>query len=219
MLQGRQRRSLVLDIERGQSNAIEPLPWQTCTCIGGWHYDRRVYDRHGYKSAQTVVHMLVDIVSKNGNLLLSVPVRGNGTIDEQEQAIVEEIGRWMAQHGEGIYDTRPWAVFGEGPGMAAAPLSAQGFNEGKSAPLSAADVRFTAKDDAVYAFVLGWPATREITIAALGAAAGHLKKPVASVEFVGTGQPLAFTQSAAGLRVALPAAAPALPYAFALRVV
>jgi alpha-L-fucosidase len=218
MLQGRQRRSLVLDIERGQSNVIEPLPWQTCTCIGGWHYDRRIYDRHGYKSAQTVVHMLVDIVSKNGNLLLSVPVRGNGTIDEQEQAIVEEIGRWMAQHGEGIYDTRPWAVFGEGPGMVAAPLSAQGFNEGKSAPLSAADVRFTAKGDAVYAFVMGWPAGREITIAALGTAAGHLKKPVARVEFVGTGEALAFTQSDRGLRVTLPPAAPALPYAFALKV-
>ncbi|WP_082548213.1 alpha-L-fucosidase [Massilia sp. Root335] len=218
MLQGQQRRSLVLDIERGQSAAIDPLPWQTCTCIGGWHYARGIYDRHGYKSAQTVVHMLVDIVSKNGNLLLSVPVRGNGTIDEQEQAIVEEIGRWMARYGEGIYDTRPWAVFGEGPGMAAAPLTAQGFNEGKGAPLTAADVRFTAKGDTVYAFVMGWPAGREITIAALGTASGHLEKPVARVEFVGAGQALAFTQAADGLRVTLPPAAPALPYAFALKV-
>ena len=219
MLDERQRRSLVWDIERGQSNAIEPLPWQTCTCIGGWHYSRPEYERGAYKSAQTVVHMLVDIVSKNGNLLLSVPVRGNGTIDEKEQAIVEEIGRWMAVHGDAIYDTRPWAVFGEGPAQhRTAPLTDQGMNEGKNAPLTAADVRFTAKGDAVYAFVMGWPAGREIAIAAMGTAAGHLKKPVARVEFVGTGAPLAFRQAADGLKVTLPAAAPALPYAFALKV-
>jgi alpha-L-fucosidase len=102
-----QRRSLVWDIERGQSSRIEPLPWQTCTCIGNWHYDRRVYDNKAYKSARTVVHTLIDVVSKNGNLLLSVPVRGNGSIDEQEQAIVEEIGRWNVVNGEGIFDSRP----------------------------------------------------------------------------------------------------------------
>jgi alpha-L-fucosidase len=219
MLDERQRRSLVWDIERGQSNAIEPLPWQTCTCIGGWHYSRPEYERGAYKSAQTIVHMLVDIVSKNGNLLLSVPVRGNGTIDEKEQAIVEEIGRWMGTHGEAIYDTRPWTVFGEGPALArTAPLTDQGMNEGKSAPLTAADIRFTTKGDAVYAFVMGWPAGPEIGIAALGTAAGHLKKPVARVELVGTGAPLAFRQAADGLKVTLPSAPPALPYAFALKV-
>jgi alpha-L-fucosidase len=219
ILDERQRRSLVWDIERGQTDAIEPLPWQTCTCIGGWHYSRPGYERNEYKSAQTVVHMLVDIVSKNGNLLLSVPVRGNGTIDEKEQAIVEEIGRWMAVHGEAIYDTRPWAVFGEGPALhRTAPLTDQGMNEGKSAPLTAADIRFTAKGDAVYAFVMGWPAGREISITALGTAAGHLKKPVARVEFMGTGAALAFRQGQDGLKVTLPAAAPALPYAFALKV-
>jgi alpha-L-fucosidase len=219
MLDEKQRRSLVWDIERGQTNAIEPLPWQTCTCIGGWHYSRPEYQRGAYKSAQTVVHMLVDIVSKNGNLLLSVPVRGNGTIDEKEQAIVEEIGRWMAVHGEAIYDTRPWAVFGEGPALhRTAPLTDQGMNEGKSAPLTSADIRFTAKGDTVYAFVMGWPAGRDIGIAALGAAAGHLDKPVSRVEFVGTGAPLAFRQGADGLKVTLPATAPALPYAFALKV-
>ncbi|GJI95425.1 hypothetical protein RugamoR57_21430 [Duganella caerulea] len=86
ILNAQQRRSMVWDIERGQSHRIEPLPWQTCTCIGSWHYDRPLYERKGYKSAQTVVHTLIDVVSKNGNLLLSVPVRGNGTIDEQERS-------------------------------------------------------------------------------------------------------------------------------------
>jgi alpha-L-fucosidase len=110
-------------------------------------------------------------------------------------------------------------VFGEGPALhRTAPLTDQGMNEGKSAPLTAADIRFTAKGDAVYAFVMGWPAGREITIAALGTAAGHLKKPVARVEFVGSGAALAFRQAPDGLKVTLPAAKPALPYAFALKV-
>lgn len=215
-----QRKTMVWDIERGQSNAIEPLPWQTCTCIGSWHYDRRVYDNKGYKSAKTVVHTLIDVVSKNGNLLLSVPVRGNGTIDEQERAIVEEIGRWMAVNAEGIYDTRPWAVFGEGPVMEdAAPISAQGFNEGKNKPFTPADIRFTTKGDAVYAFVMGWPADGKVTIKTMRAGSAHLKRDISRVELVGGGDRLAFRQTGEGLQVTLPGAAPALPYAFALRIV
>ena len=214
-----QRRSMVWDIERGQSNKIEPLPWQTDTCIGGWHYDRRTYDRKGYKSAQTVVHTLIDVVSKNGNLLLSVPVRGNGTIDEQERAIVEEIGRWMAVNGEGIYDSRPWSTLGEGPVMeeAAAPLSGPGFNEGKGKPFSAADIRFTAGKDAVYAFVMGWPDNGTVTIKSMRAGGAHLKKAVSRVELLGGGT-LAFRQTEAGLQVTLPRERAALPYAIALKV-
>jgi alpha-L-fucosidase len=214
-----QRRSLVWDIERGQSSRIEPLPWQTCTCIGNWHYDRRVYDNHAYKSAQTVVHTLIDVVSKNGNLLLSVPVRGNGTIDEQEQAIVEEIGRWNAINGEGIFDSRPWSTFGEGPVMeaAAAPLSGPGFNEGKNKPFTSEDIRFTAGKDAVYAFVMGWPQSGQVTIRSMRAGGPHLAKPVARVELLG-GAALAFRQTPAGLQVTLPRERPALAYAFALKV-
>ena len=215
-----QRKTMVWDIERGQSNAIEALPWQTCTCIGSWHYDRPTYDRKGYKSAKTVVHTLIDVVSKNGNLLLSVPVRGNGTIDEQERAVVEEIGRWIALNGEGIYDTRPWAVFGEGPVMeTAAPISAQGFNEGKNQPFTPADIRFTAKGNAVYAFVMAWPADGKLLIKSMGVASPHLKQRIARVELVGRGAALPFEQTAEGLQLTLPAAAPALSYAVALKIV
>ncbi len=98
---------MVWDIERGQSNEIEPLPWQTDTCIGSWHYDRRIYDNKKYKSAKTVVHTLADVVSKNGNLLLSIPVKGNGAIDDLERAVVEELGGWMKLNSEAIYVTRP----------------------------------------------------------------------------------------------------------------
>ncbi|MFS2140481.1 alpha-L-fucosidase [Duganella sp. Dugasp56] len=215
-----QRQSMVMDIERGQSNRIEPLPWQTDTCIGSWHYDRRIYDNKGYKSAQTVVQTLIDVVSKNGNLLLSVPVRGNGTIDEQERAIVEEIGRWIAVNGEGIYDTRPWHVLGEGPVMeAVAPTEGAGFNEGKNRPFSAQDVRFTTKDGMVYAFVMGWPENGKVSIKSMASGGAYLKRRVARVELAGRGKPLAFRQDADGLHVTLPSEKPALPYAFALKVV
>jgi alpha-L-fucosidase len=153
-------------------------------------------------------------------LLLNIPVRGNGTIDDQEQAIVEEIGRWMAMNGEGIYDTRPWAVFGEGPVMEdAAPISAQGFNEGKNKPFTSKDIRFTAKGDAVYAFVMGLPEGSKVSIKAMRSGSPHLKKTVSRVEIVGRGNPLPFKQTADGLQVMLPADMPALSYAFALKIV
>ena len=74
-----------------------------------------IYERKAYKSAKTVIQTLVDIVSKNGNLLLNIPVRGDGSIDEIERGVVEDIGRWMQLNSESIYGTRPWKIFGEGP--------------------------------------------------------------------------------------------------------
>lgn len=214
-----QRHALVWDIERGQSQQIEPLPWQTCTCLGDWHYNRAVYDRQGYKSAQTVVHTLVDVVSKNGNLLLSVPVRGNGTIDEQERAIVQSIGTWLQANGESIYGTRPWRVLGEGPALAGtAPLSAQGFNEGKNKPLGAQDIRFVTKGEVLYATALGWPADGQLVIAALGEGNPLRPQPVRRVELLGHGQPLAFERTARGLRVSLPAQPPAAGLAYAFKI-
>ena len=79
-----QRKAMVWDIERGQANEIQPLPWQTDTCIGDWHYNRDVYNQDRYKTSKTVIQTLVDVVSKNGNLMLNIPVRGDGTIDEKE---------------------------------------------------------------------------------------------------------------------------------------
>jgi alpha-L-fucosidase len=219
ILDAQQRHSMVWDIERGQSNQIEPLPWQTCTCIGNWHYDRRVYDEKRYKSAKTVVHTLIDVVSKNGNLLLNIPVRGNGMIDEQERAIVEEIGQWIAMYGAGIYDSRPWSVFGEGPAMeAVAPMSGPGFNEGKNKPFTPADIRFTASDGAVHAFVMGWPENGTVSIKSMRSGSPHLKNRISRVELAGQEQALAFEQTADGLQVKLPPNAPALSYAFMLKI-
>src|SRR5688572_9195998 len=110
-----QRQAMVWDIERGVPATSLPLAWQTATCIGGWHYQRSLYDESKYKSAKTVVQMLADIVSKNGNLLLNIPVRGDGTIDDKEEAILEGNAAWMDVNKECIFDTRPWKFFGEGP--------------------------------------------------------------------------------------------------------
>ena len=111
ILDENQRKAMVWDIERGHSNDIEPLPWQADTCIGGWHYDRGIYNRDEYKTAKTVIQTLIDVVSKNGNLLLNVPVRGDGSIDEKERKVVEDIGQWVNINSESIFDTRPWKIF------------------------------------------------------------------------------------------------------------
>ncbi|WP_114791126.1 alpha-L-fucosidase [Niabella yanshanensis] len=216
-----QRKCLVWDIERGQSNAIEGLPWQTCTCIGSWHYNRDMYEKKKYKTAKTVIHTLADVVSKNGNLLLSVPVRGNGSIDDIERGVVEEIGQWMSMYGEAIYDTRPWRIYGEGPAMQEAiPLSGQGFNEGKGKPFTAADIRFTAKGDDLYAIVMGWPETNNLSIKSLKKGSEYLKKELSQITLVGSrGAALKFSVDEEGLQVQLPGEAPALPYAFVLKVV
>ena len=182
-----QKEAITWDIEKGQSPAIEPLPYQTDTCLGQWHYDQGVYERGDYKSAQTVVRMLIDIVSKNGNLLLNVPVKGDGTIDEKERKIVEEIGAWMKSNGEGIYGTRPWKVAGEGPQIEnPAPIRAQGFNEGQGPAATAADIRYMQKGDELFAFVLGTP-NGNLLLKSLAKSAGHLDREIARVEQLGDG--------------------------------
>ncbi|MEZ2336933.1 alpha-L-fucosidase [Mucilaginibacter sp. RCC_168] len=206
VLDEQQRKCMIWDIERGQSNQIEPFPWQTDTCIGSWHYDRRIFDNKGYKSAKTVVHTLVDIVSKNGNLLLNIPVRGDGTIDSEERTVVEGVGAWLQVNGEAIYGTRPWKIFGEGPAIeSAAPISAQGFNEGKGKPFGSEDIRFTTKGKTLYATILGWPAGNEAFVRKL--AKGNAIGNVSSVSLLGNDK-LSFEQGETGLKVKLPEQAP-----------
>jgi len=189
-----QRQCLVWDVERGACTDIQPQPWQTDTCIGSWHYDRGVYERNGYKTARTVIHMLVDIVSKNGNLLLNIPVRGDGSIDEKEEAILEDIAAWMDVNKECIFGTRPWKVFGEGPALeSVAALNAQGFNEGKGKPLTARDIRFTTKAGVLYAVAMGWP-TEPLYIKALGTGSRYLDKSIAGIELLGSQEPIRWSQ-------------------------
>jgi alpha-L-fucosidase len=220
ILDEHQRKAMVWDIERGQANEIQPLPWQTDTCIGGWHYERGIYERNGYKTAKTVIQTLVDIVSKNGNLMLNIPVRSDGTIDEKERKIVEEIGAWMKVNSESIYGTRPWTIFGEGPAQqAAAALSAQGFNEGKGKPFTHEDIRFATKGDALYATAMGWPENGKLVIKSLAKNSQYLPAAIQKVEWVATKQSLTFERNENGLIVSLPEnASKELSFANAIKV-
>ena len=158
------RAGVVEDIERGVATGIRPDPWQTDTCIGDWHYDRRLFEQHKYKTTGQVVQMLIDIVSKNGNLLLSIPVRGDGTIDEDEVAFLEGLASWMHANGEGIFGTRPWKIYGEGPSVTGPVAQGQFGGARDVRDYTAEDIRFTTKGDTLYAFVMAWPGEQAVIV-------------------------------------------------------
>jgi len=194
------RAGLVEDVERGQRDGIEPLPWQTCTCIGDWHYNRGIFDEHKYKSAASIIHRLADIVSKNGNLLLSIPVRGNGSIDADERKFLDAMAQWMGRYGEAIYGTRPWRTFGEGPTR----VTSGSFSEGQAQTFTAEDFRFTTKDGALYAIALGWPSSGVLRILSLAQDSALAPGAIERVEVVGSSDSLPFTRTRKGLEVRLP---------------
>ncbi|MDP5280792.1 alpha-L-fucosidase [Sphingomonas sp. DG1-23] len=196
-----QRTALVDDVERGFSDRLREEPWQTCTCIGDWHYNRARYDQKSYMPAVKVIQRLCDVVSKNGNLLLSIPMRGDGTIDGEEDKILAGITRWMRRNGDAaIFGSRPWRIYGEGPTKVGGGM----FNEGK-VEFTSGDVRFTTRKGALYAALLAWPEA-PVTIVALGKTA----LPDAAIErvrLVGGGR-VKFERSDAGLTVRLPRGGP-----------
>lgn len=201
-----QKEGILWDVERGIPDRPQEKAWQTCTCIGDWHYNRGIYNNNGYKSAATVVKMLVDIVSKNGNLLLSIPVRGNGTIDEKEVNVLNGIKAWMDINSESIYDTRPWTTFGEGPTADASnPINNQGFNEGTN--YTAEDIRFVQKDGFVYVTVMGWPSQKQLTVRTLSSVSPYYTGKIKSVQLLGTPS-VEYTCDREGLKVNLPSKHP-----------
>lgn len=203
------RGAFIDDIERGVAEGIRPAPWQTDTCIGAWHYDRAVYDRDRYKTVAQVVRMLADIVSKNGNLLLSVPVRGDGTIDDKEVAFLEGMARWMDVNSDAIFATRPWVAYGEGPSVEEKPEAGHfgGARDVRSKPYTAADLRFTTKGGALYAIVMELPAAGQpVVVKSLATNSPHAKGKVTAVTLLGHTGPLQWSQDETGLKVTLPAA-------------
>lgn len=194
----------VLDLERGVVDKIWDSPWQTDTCVGTWHYNTEAK----YKTPKIVVDMLVDIVSRNGNLLLNFPLPSNGALDAEELKILDGITRWMAVNSEAIYATRPWTTFGSGPstGNTAAGRGgtsdhhvAEAFNERNRKELSASDVRYTKKGSTLYAFSMGTGA-RQAVFPEL--ARGKAK--VAGVSVLGLKGKPEWSQGADGLTVKLP---------------
>ena len=204
----------VLDIERGRSNDILPLPWQTDTCIGDWHYNIATLEQHRYKSAKTVIQMLADIVSKNGNLMLNIPLKGNGTIDADELKVLNDLATWFPANGEAIYGTRPFKISGEGPPDVVATGN---FNEGKGRPYTAEDMRFTVKAGRLHAIVMAWPESGVVRIKTLAKGSGFFPDEVTKVEMLGAHDGLKFDRSSDALSITLPAK-PTGDLPFALRV-
>lgn len=195
-----QEQSAVLDIERGQLSGIRPLYWQTDTSVSNksWGY----IENDTFKSPEFIVHQLIDIVSKNGNLLLNIGPRSDGTIPDEVQQVLRDVGAWLKINGDAIYGTRPWKVFGEGP----TKVTAGSFHDTDTQPYIAEDFRFTKKGGVVYAIELGWPANREAVIHSLGATVGQSR--IASVALLGSDSKLAFEQREDGLHIHLPEQAP-----------
>ena len=203
-------RTAVFDVERGQLADIRPVFWQTDTSISknSWGYVKN----QNYKTAASLIHDLVDIVSKNGALLLNIGPRPDGTIPEPEQEILREIGRWLAVNGEAVYGTRPWKVFGEGP----TEVVEGSFKDTQRPAFTSQDIRFTTKGDTLYAIVLAVP-NSEITIQSLGSNLRLHPKPIGKVELVGSSETVSWTRDGAALRVSLPNSVPS-DHAVALRI-
>lgn len=184
-------KAAVLDLERGKLGGIREPAWQTDDAIGNesWGYAAG----NTFKSAQYVITNLIDIVSKNGNLLLNIGPRSDGTITEEETQTLLGTGKWLDINGEAIYGTRPWKIYGEGPTQ-----SASGSFADQKVPFTAKDIRFTTKGDILYAIAMGQPATNTV-IKALGAKAGN--GVIASVEMTGSNEKISWKQEADALAI------------------
>jgi alpha-L-fucosidase len=228
-----QEGTAILDYERGIAEGIWPNPFQTDTCVAGWHYDRNAK----YRTPKQCVDLLVDVVSRNGTLLLNFPLRGDGTLDSTEMGILSEITAWMSVNAEGIYGTRPWLVCGEGPSVegtvrdtsvfrmlprisddSPGATRSAGLRDSGAKPLTGRDVRFTTKGGFLYAFVFGRPADSEAVIGSLATGSPLIDgRRVADVRLLGQGEPLRWSQTDRGLVVGLPERLPS-EHAFALRI-
>ena len=203
-----QEHSAVLDLERGQLGDIRPLYWQTDTSVSNksWGYIKD----DTFKSPEFIVHQLIDIVSKNGNLLLNIGPRSDGTIPEEVQQVLLNVGTWLNVNGDAIYGTRPWRTYGEGP----TKVAAGSFHDTDTAHYTAEDFRFTTKDHALYVIGLAWPSNGEAVIRSLASTTGS--QSVQSVSLLGSDAKPEFQQRLDGLHVKLPAQSPA-KYAYVLR--
>jgi alpha-L-fucosidase len=182
-----------LDYERGKASHILAEPWQTDDSIGPWGYKKGA----SYMTTNMVIDKLVDIVSKNGNLLLNVPIKADGTLDEPTVKVLEGMGKWLAINGEAIYGTRPWYMFGEGK-----------VNEidhrAQKSPYTKKDIRFTTKGETLYAIVLDWPgAGKEVKIQNITAMNSRLT-PVKSIRMLGVSEDIEWEQTCDALVVKMP---------------
>jgi alpha-L-fucosidase len=180
----------VLDIEKSQLSGIQNRPWQTDTCIGNWFYDAKQV----FKKPAHIIEMLIDIVSKNGNMLLNILQRPDGSIDDETQYILRELASWVSVCGEGIYGSRPWRVSGEGYSS----VLIEEFRE-EAVKWTDTDFRFTRKGKTVYAFLMRVPENRVAVIRGFTP-----EERVISVRLLGAEGAVPFSQNFGVLTVQLP---------------
>jgi alpha-L-fucosidase len=177
----------VYDIERGSSKATRKFPWQTDTSVGkkswGWITGEE------NKTPDEIIDALIDIVSKNGNMLLNIGPKPDGTISQEQVNVLLGIGDWLKINGEGIFDTRPWNVSEEGPTVA----PAGSFSDNNPVQYSAKDIRFTAKGTIVYAFCLDVPVEKKIYISSFALKANPSRK-IKAVELLGSKEAIKWVQ-------------------------
>ncbi|MGA8086790.1 MAG: alpha-L-fucosidase [Terracidiphilus sp.] len=204
--------TLVRDFEMSQAQGQQTAPWQTDACIGGWHYSRWIFENHKYHTPQSMVHLLADVVSKNGNLLLNIPLPGHGRPDTDEYAFLNDFGEWMRLNGEAIYFTRPWKVDAEGPTKGA---GAKAY--GALPTYVPGDIRFTTKGDTLYAIALAWPENGKLVIKSLSSDSPHYPGKIARVGLLGSESSLQWSRNSDGITVNLPSKQPC-NYAYVFKI-
>jgi len=189
---------IVLDLERGRMDSIFPHPWQTDTSVGkrSWGY---IKDEN-YKSAGYLIDELIDIVSKNGCLLLNIGPKADGTIPTEAKNILEEMGAWLQVNGEAIYGTRPWKIYGEGPTKIKTGNHAETNN---TEAYQASDIRFTTKGNVLYLTSLAWPKDGVFTVKSLAKDNPYEKEAIQSVSFISGNGELSWLQDEVGLHVSV----------------
>ena len=186
----------ILDIEKSQLPGISPEPWHTDTCIGNWFYDVR----QQFKKPGHIIEKLIDVVSKNGTMLLNILQLPDGSLDDETRYILKELASWIAICGEGIYETRPWRIADEGYSS----VQIEGFKE-QEVSWTETDFRFTSKGKTVFAFIMKAPESRSAALRSFSP-----EERIVSVRLLGGGQ-LPFSQNYGILAVKLPETLPT-PY-------